>query len=149
MSDGEGADVSLAEPPRQTGFPASAPRPPQSSFAPLYTEQLAWPAGSRSLIYIQRLSLVVQTPKSSISHHYRVLFQEREDHSTQRTSLLIIQDTVARKEKGVVKMRIGYRRKITVSDDTVTSAVHLTLKQSLVPCFLGESRSTIWSGLCG
>lgn len=46
-------------------------------------------------------------------------------------------------------MRIGYRRKITVSDDTVTSAVHLTLKQSLVPCFLGESRSTIWSGLCG
>jgi MFS transporter, FHS family, L-fucose permease len=30
-----------------------------------------------------------------------------------------------------------YRRKITVSDDTVTSAAHLTLKQSLVPCFLG------------
>jgi len=30
-----------------------------------------------------------------------------------------------------------YKRKITVSDDTVTSAVHLTLKQSLVPCFLG------------
>jgi FHS family L-fucose permease-like MFS transporter len=46
-------------------------------------------------------------------------------------------------------MRIGYRRKITVSDDTVTSAVHLTLKQSLVPCFLGDLPFIIWSGLCG
>ena len=32
-----------------------------------------------------------------------------------------------------------YKRKITVRDDEVTSAVHLTLKQSLVPCFLGMS----------
>lgn len=32
-----------------------------------------------------------------------------------------------------------YKRKITVADDEVTSAVHLTLRQSLIPCFLGES----------
>lgn len=32
-----------------------------------------------------------------------------------------------------------YKRKITISDDVVTAAVHLTLKQSLVPCFLGKS----------
>lgn len=31
-----------------------------------------------------------------------------------------------------------YKRKITVKDDEVTSAVHLTLRQSLVPNFLGE-----------
>lgn len=37
-----------------------------------------------------------------------------------------------------VKMRL-YKRKITVADDEVTSAVHLMLRQSLVPCFLGES----------
>ncbi|PSS06992.1 hypothetical protein M430DRAFT_110854 [Amorphotheca resinae ATCC 22711] len=41
-------------------------------------------------------------------------------------------------------MRIGYRRKITVSDDTVTSAVHLTLKQSLVPCFLVTILFFLW-----
>jgi hypothetical protein len=32
---------------------------------------------------------------------------------------------------------VFYKRKITVSDDTVTSAAHLTLKQSLVPNLLG------------
>lgn len=31
-----------------------------------------------------------------------------------------------------------YKRKITVSDDVVTSAVHLTLRQSLVPNLLGK-----------
>lgn len=31
-----------------------------------------------------------------------------------------------------------YKRKITVSDDVVTSAVHLTLKQSIIPCLLGK-----------
>jgi hypothetical protein len=30
-----------------------------------------------------------------------------------------------------------WRRKITVNDDHVTSAVHLTLAQSLIPNFLG------------
>lgn len=33
---------------------------------------------------------------------------------------------------------VFYKPKITISDDTVTSAVHLTLKQSLIPCFLGH-----------
>ncbi|EJT75828.1 hypothetical protein GGTG_05757 [Gaeumannomyces tritici R3-111a-1] len=31
-----------------------------------------------------------------------------------------------------------WKRKITVSDDTVTGAVHLTVKQSLVPNLLGR-----------
>jgi hypothetical protein len=44
---------------------------------------------------------------------------------------------VAREQKP--KM-VFYNRKITVSDDTVTSAVHLTLRQSIIPCLLGESR---------
>lgn len=30
-----------------------------------------------------------------------------------------------------------YQRKITVADDEVTSAVHLTLRQSVIPCSLG------------
>lgn len=32
-----------------------------------------------------------------------------------------------------------WNRKITVSDEAVTSAVHLTLRQSLVPNLLGTS----------
>lgn len=31
-----------------------------------------------------------------------------------------------------------YKRKITVSDDTVTSAANLTLRQSLIPNALGR-----------
>lgn len=30
-----------------------------------------------------------------------------------------------------------YKRKITVDDGEVTNAAHLTLRQSLIPCFLG------------
>jgi len=37
-----------------------------------------------------------------------------------------------------------YKRKITVRDDEVTSAVHLTLKQSLVPCFLVTILFFLW-----
>lgn len=33
---------------------------------------------------------------------------------------------------------VFYKRKITVSDDVLTSAVHLTLKQSIIPCLLGK-----------
>ncbi|RFU23883.1 hypothetical protein B7463_g12453, partial [Scytalidium lignicola] len=37
-----------------------------------------------------------------------------------------------------------YKRKITVSDDTVTSAVHLSLRQSLIPCFLVTILFFLW-----
>ena len=36
---------------------------------------------------------------------------------------------------------VWYKRKIVVSDDTVTSAVQLTARQSLVPNLLGTSTS--------
>lgn len=36
-------------------------------------------------------------------------------------------------------VKVGlYKRKITVADDEVTAAVHLTLRQSIVPCLLGK-----------
>ncbi|KAF8860648.1 MFS general substrate transporter [Acephala macrosclerotiorum] len=37
-----------------------------------------------------------------------------------------------------------YKRKITVSDDTVTSAVHLSLKQSILPCLLVTILFFLW-----
>ncbi|KAH8687160.1 major facilitator superfamily domain-containing protein [Tricladium varicosporioides] len=37
-----------------------------------------------------------------------------------------------------------WKRKITVADDVVTSAVHLTLRQSLIPCFLVTILFFLW-----
>lgn len=36
-----------------------------------------------------------------------------------------------------------YKRRIAVADDAVTSAVHLTLRQSLIPNFLGRDIASI------